>query len=795
LSTAVGRIYRVNQIEVDVSGNCVRREGVDHVLRYQTFHVLLYLLEQGGKLVSKEELTAAIWSDAAVTDNALTQCIAEIRKAFGDDSRHPSYIKTISKVGYQFVAPVETIEASQTSDASKPEITPDESFPVTVTKVEDSALKPVGVPVTGQTGSLLDRQKVRLILLGLLILISLLVWKITKGYRAVDTASPVTSATAGQQLAVMYFENESQNRDFDWLSQGLADMMITDMSRSGALRVLSRQQLASLLEATDKSFGGSRADPMHIAETVHATNFLTGSFTALAGHFRIDIQLHDSRTGQILFADHSVFQDSSDILSQVDVLAAHLETTMALNPVVKPDLAAETTKNVEAYQYYSLGVEKAQEFENAQALNLLKQATELDPNFAMAYARIGYTYAMVDFAPEKGQPYLQKALQLSARLSEKDRLYVNSWYAISKGDVKEAEQTLTRITELYPQETEAYWRLARLSRADEHPAEGIEILKRGLAYSPNDKNLNNTLGFILLCLHRYSEAIAAEKKYVTLAPDEPNPYDSLGMAYQQSGDYPNAILQFNKALSLNPQFEPAIIHMGDVYYQTGQFDKAIELYQHYIQVTRTEDAQALGYEDLATVYLAMKKMPEAEQAATLGLKSNPNAVWPSLVIALKKSDYKTESHLEQILFKNIPTQERGTPGDQRTKFYYLGYIDLHKGNAQQALADFKTALEHLPPSSGMDIYEDCLANAELQLGRYEEAAIEYNRILKLNPNYPQTRAHLAEAETHIARVDEKQHGVKNRTSGNGRDSKLLSSSMPSFQSTASHSGSGASLQD
>ena len=121
LSTAVGLIYRVNQIEIDVSGNRVRREGIDYVLRYQTFHVLLYLLEQGGKLVSKEELTAAIWSDAAVTDNALTQCIAEIRKALGDDSRHPSYIKTISKVGYQFVAPVETIEADQPPDIFRPE--------------------------------------------------------------------------------------------------------------------------------------------------------------------------------------------------------------------------------------------------------------------------------------------------------------------------------------------------------------------------------------------------------------------------------------------------------------------------------------------------------------------------------------------------------------------------------------------------------------------------------------------------------------------------------------------------
>jgi tetratricopeptide (TPR) repeat protein len=131
------------------------------------------------------------------------------------------------------------------------------------------------------------------------------------------------------------------------------------------------------------------------------------------------------------------------------------------------------------------------------------------------------------------------------------------------------------------------------------------------------------------------------------------------------------------------------------------------------------------------------------------LKSNPNAVWGSLVIAFKKSDHTTVEHLEQVLLKRIPTQERGTPGDQRTKFYYAGYIDLQEGNAQKALDEFSIALRHLPPSSGIDTYEDCLANAELQLGHFKEAAAEYSRILELNPNYPQARAHLADAQAHL----------------------------------------------
>lgn len=762
MNTALGYIYRTEEVVIDVTHCCVRRLGMDHVLRHQSFQVLLYLLERSGRLVSKEELTAEIWRDAAVTDNALTQCIAEIRKAFGDHSRNPTYIRTVSKVGYSFMAPVELVLEDPIRQFSLSHTHTIDTIPtIAAQTVEADAL-----PMLADTASVPAASKAEVrpplsfhlprasfrkniyltagICCGVLILLGLLIGADRK---AASNTPPVLPLSSGRTLAVMYFENESQRRDFDWLRQGLTDMMITDLSRTGELHVLSRQQLSLLVNGKDGQASLSQA--IHVAQTIHAADFLTGSFCALDGQFRIDIQLHDARNGQIIFADHSVFPNPSGILSQVDVLAEHLASAMALNSITKPNIAEVTTNNVEAYQYYSLGVEKAQEFENSQALSLLKQATKLDPGFAMAYARIGYTYALTDFTPEKGKPYFEKALQLSEHLSEKDRLSIQAWYAISKADYTTAAQTLSRISQLYPQETEAYSRLARLLRAEERPQEALVILHRGLEINPDDKDLNNTLGFVLLSLHRYPEAIDTYQRYVELAPNEANAYDSLGMAYEQSGNYEDAINEYNRALALNAEFEPSLIHLGDTYYQTGQYEKAVNQYQQYIHVANTSDAQALGYGDLVLVYLAMNRMPEAEKAAANELKSNPNAVWGSLLVALKKSDHATAEHLKQILLKGIPTQERGTPGDQRTKFYYEGYIDLQEGNAQKALAEFSTALQHLPPSSGIDTYEDCLANAELQLGNFKEAASEFSRILQMNPNYPQARAHLAVAQMHL----------------------------------------------
>src|SRR2546429_1563301 len=99
-----GHIYRFAEIEVDTGQGCVRQNGEERHLRQQTFQVLVYLLEQKERLVTKDELLQNIWSGTAVTDDALVQCVMDIRRALGDDSRRPRFIKTIPKLGYRFIA-------------------------------------------------------------------------------------------------------------------------------------------------------------------------------------------------------------------------------------------------------------------------------------------------------------------------------------------------------------------------------------------------------------------------------------------------------------------------------------------------------------------------------------------------------------------------------------------------------------------------------------------------------------------------------------------------------------------
>jgi tetratricopeptide (TPR) repeat protein len=117
-------------------------------------------------------------------------------------------------------------------------------------------------------------------------------------------------------------------------------------------------------------------------------------------------------------------------------------------------------------------------------------------------------------------------------------------------------------------------------------------------------------------------------------------------------------------------------------------------------------------------------------------------------------DRATARKLEEQLFTESGVTNRGSRGTPRYRFYFRGYIALKNGQTDEALENFREALRHSPATYDIDALEDCLANAYLELGRFDEAISEYERILRLNPNYPLARFHLAQAYEHKGLPDQ-----------------------------------------
>src|SRR3990170_4431386 len=110
--------YRFGPFAVDAVSYRLLRDGEVIPLSPKIIDLLLYLVARQSALVPKDELFAALWPDVAVTDNALTQAVSELRQALGDDPASPTYIQTVARRGYRFVAPVDALAPVRPGDAS-----------------------------------------------------------------------------------------------------------------------------------------------------------------------------------------------------------------------------------------------------------------------------------------------------------------------------------------------------------------------------------------------------------------------------------------------------------------------------------------------------------------------------------------------------------------------------------------------------------------------------------------------------------------------------------------------------
>jgi tetratricopeptide (TPR) repeat protein/DNA-binding winged helix-turn-helix (wHTH) protein len=725
--------------ELNLVRGCLTCAGKELSLRYQSFQLLRYFVEHPGVLISKDELTAAIWSDTSVTDNALVQCVAEIRRELKDNPHNPRFIKTFPKVGYRFIATVKAAgDASKSSDwkARQASLQSVPQHAQTKTPLRHEDLAAPAVSTQTRIGGLW-----RLIPLSFCTLLLLFLY----GDKApgLEQAQSLTSSVTGPPiLAVFSLENETGRQDLDWLREGMSDMILTDIAHTRKWNVLSRERMHALLDNTASPGASSLEKLLAAAKSVHATDFIVGALSASGQQVTIRVDTHDGKDGHLVATDSTTLNDPREIVAEADLLATDISRHLGFSTDAALPLGDVMTNNVEAYRYYSLGVEKAEQFQNSQAIELFKKAIEFDPQFAMAYARIGYAYAVRDIQPEKARPFLDRARHFSKQLPVMNQLYIEAWSAIARSDYNAAIGILRQITNQYPDETEAICQLSRILRGQERVEEAAELIRNAIRKNPEAKDLYNAFGLILVSMGRPLEAIGAYKQYVALAPQNPNAHDSLGMSYQMAGYYEASLSEYNEALRLDPEFEPSIVHLGDIYYQEGRYRDALREYQRYIQVVRSSDAKAIGYGNLATVYLTMGNLTDAQAAATEEVHNNHNAVWDLLVIALDKNLKERASAMQATLFADLPNSERGSPRDLRMEFFYRGYIELKTGDSQGAISHFKSALQHLPPSSGIDLHEDCLANAYLELGMIPDAIAEYQRILKLNPNYPLAYYHL-----------------------------------------------------
>src|SRR5918996_407321 len=237
---------------------------------------------------------------------------------------------------------------------------------------------------------------------------------------------------------------------------------------------------------------------------------LTGSIASLGSHYVITLEAINPRSGDPIAREQVEADGKEKVLSALGTAASNLRQKLgeSLSSIQKYDVSIEqaTTSSLEALKAFSMGNEERTKGRVRESLAFYKRAVELDPNFAMAWARIGVHYGNLQEI-EAAKEYVQKAYDLRDRVSERERLYIaEKYYAYMTGEIDKTIETLQTWARLYPNDFIPHNNLSLnyklVGRYEDAMKEGLEAVR----LSPNNISARENLFASFIGLGRMDEA-------------------------------------------------------------------------------------------------------------------------------------------------------------------------------------------------------------------------------------------------------------------------------------------------
>jgi len=521
-SPSASRPLRIAGWDVDASAGRLKRDGQEVRLEPKAMEVLAYLAERPGEVVSREELEAAVWAPAVVGYDAVTTTMLKLRKAFGDDPKNPRIIETVSKRGYRLIAPVAVGEGPVTAIA-----TPGESFIARIASWRGAALTLLLLGATATT-----------------------LWFTPWHGRVRD------DSTRRVSIAVLPFSNVGADPEQAYFADGITDDLITDLTKISGLFVISRDSVFL--------YKDEPVDAATIAEKLGVRYLLHGTVRRVGDHVRINVQLTDAGTDNQLWAER-YDGNMGNIFELQDRIRQQIVSSLAvtLTDAERQHLARRDTDNLAAYDAFLRGEERFYRYAratNREARALFQKAIGLDPEFARAYAMLGWTHAF-DFmngwsdTPKRslalGEQFASQAIELNAALPV--AYFVRGLVHRERGDYVKAMVEAQNAVRLDPSYANGHVLYATLLYYAGRPGQGLEEMQRAIALNPHHPhNYPFHLGQAYFVLKRYPEAIAAFREGLASNPLSERLHVWAAAAYAQSGDIDQARWELDQARLQNP---------------------------------------------------------------------------------------------------------------------------------------------------------------------------------------------------------------------------------------------------
>ncbi len=390
-------------------------------------------------------------------------------------------------------------------------------------------------------------------------------------------------------LAVFYFQNMTGDPELDWLRTGLADMLVTDLSQSPHVRVLGTDRLYQVLHNL-----GRLDDPQvsfdlvqDVARQASVNLAVLGSFLKAGNTLRINVRLQDADSGEVLASESIEGQGDAAVFSMVDDLTRRIKLNFVAGSdssgEADRDLASVSTESVEAYRYYLEGTGHMEKGQPRQAVPLLEKAVGLDPDFAMALAKLSVAHGNMG-DDERAREYAGRSLEHVSRLTDRERYYIEGrYFSLDSQTQEQALQAYRKAVELYPDHNAA----------------------------------RNNLALIYLDREEYGQAIRHLEELRSRSMPFPGTYASLARAYLMVDDFPKAHQVLAEYADKNPDNAPGLVSLGDLLTRWGRYDEAIETLLRAERLNPDSAQQALW------AAFVMKRRWQQARAAVRAIQNNP----------------------------------------------------------------------------------------------------------------------------------------------------------------------------
>jgi adenylate cyclase len=556
---------------LDLDRGCLFHDGHEVTLRPKTFAVLSYLVENAGRLVSKDELFEAVWPKVAVTDDALVQSVGELRRALGDDG--PRLIKTTPRRGYRFESDVSIVSSSDTFSADGGEV---------------SAASPEAAQASnrGPDASILLRSRVegarsRINLLAgivcVLVLIAEALWigggserKSLDGREQAEQSTARSAETGAKPaIAILPIANQSDDSAQEYFADGLTQDIINAMGRFSELTVMSWNAVSP--------YKGRAANPGEIARALAVRYQVEGSVRRTGERVRVSARLVD-RDGRVLWSS-SHEEALADLLALQDKITTEIAGALAIRvtQLEQRRASAKPTRNPEAYDHVLRArpaLQRPTRPDIANARAILRRAIDIDPNYAAAYAALAETY----FAATS-MGWAESPAEFLSRAEE----FANKALSLDDSDVR-ARVVLGRIHIFY----HAY---------DKARAE----MDRAIAANPSDAHAIAGRGNILMWSGQTDAAIEDLELAQRIDP-ELNVMDrfALSLAYYVKRRYEAAIEQAELNLRRTQGANFSRIILAAAHAQLGRTEDAARVVTLIRRIDPTFDPHEFGTKFLSS---------------------------------------------------------------------------------------------------------------------------------------------------------------------------------------------------